>query len=259
VQGSESKGCDNCHRYSGLRSIALLWRDSGGGTSLDPVQITVKVFGGLKALAERDTFTLEVPTGATVADALASLHWFDDEVPLVVAVNREYADRSRRLEPDDEIALIPPVSGGAQDAPPNLAEQIHVEMTDRAIDEGTLREYVLDPRAGAIVAFTGITREVPALEYEAYAEMAEAEIRAIASQALNRHGLCRVAVAHRHGTVKLSEASVAIAVSSPHRAEAFAGAREIIDELKLRAPIWKREEDRWLPGHLPEPRSGAST
>jgi MoaE-MoaD fusion protein len=216
---------------------------------------TVKVFGRLKALAGGEEFTLELAERATVRDALAALAWVDDDTGLAVAVNREYADRSKVLEPGDEIALIPPVSGGAPLEDLGQGPPIQVEITAGPIDQAALCAFVIDPRAGAVVTFTGITREVPALEYEAYAEMARAEIAKLAESARSRHRLCRVAVAHRHGTVKLSETSVAIAVSAPHRGEAFAGAREIIDELKLRAPIWKREQDKWLPGHLPSAES----
>ena len=101
------------------------------------------------------------------------------------------------------------------------------------------------------MTFLGVTREVPALEYEAYAEMAVAKIREIAAAAATRHGLCAVAVEHRIGTVPLSEPSVVIAVSAPHRAEAFAGAREIIDTLKAEVPIWKQEEGEWAKGAAP--------
>ncbi len=102
-----------------------------------------------------------------------------------------------------------------------------------------------------MVTFLGVTREVPALEYEAYTEMAQAKVQQIAAAAAERHGLCAVAVEHRTGTVPLSEPSVVIAVSAPHRAAAFAGAREIIDALKLQAPIWKREEGEWVSGSAP--------
>jgi molybdopterin synthase catalytic subunit len=100
---------------------------------------------------------------------------------------------------------------------------------------------VRDPGAGAVVCFEGVTREVPSLEYEAYAEMAEPKLRAIAEEEAERHGLCAVAVQHRVGTVTLSEPSVIVAASAPHRGEAFAGARAVIDRLKAEAPIWKVE------------------
>jgi len=98
-----------------------------------------------------------------------------------------------------------------------------------------------------------VTREVAELEYEAYPEMAEPQMAEIVARAVERHGLCAAAAEHRVGTVPLSEPSVAIAVSAPHREAAFAGAREIIDELKARVPIWKKEEGEWVPGVTPQP------
>jgi molybdopterin synthase catalytic subunit len=110
---------------------------------------------------------------------------------------------------------------------------------------------VADPRAGAVVSFQGVTREVDSLDYEAYAEMAEPKIEEIATATAARYQLCAVAVEHRIGRVLLSEPSVVIAASAPHREEAFAGAREIIDALKEQVPIWKREQGEWAPGHAP--------
>ena len=112
-----------------------------------------------------------------------------------------------------------------------------------------------DPRAGAVVTFQGVTRDVERLEYEAYAEMAEPRIEAILREAIERHGLCAAAAEHRVGTVPLSEPSVLVAVSAPHRGEAFAAAREVIDRIKAEAPIWKKEieggEERWVEGTAP--------
>jgi MoaE-MoaD fusion protein len=118
-----------------------------------------------------------------------------------------------------------------------------------------LAERVRDARAGAVVTFSGVTREVERLEYEAYAEMAEERMAAIAAEAVERHGLCAAAVEHRVGDVPRSEPSVIVAVSAPHRGEAFAGAREIIDRVKAEAPIWKKEIEgergRWVEGSPP--------
>lgn len=119
---------------------------------------------------------------------------------------------------------------------------MYVAISDRPLDAAAVAARVVDVRAGAVITFAGVTREVPALEYEAYAEMAAETIRELAAAAQARHGLCAVAVEHRVGIVELSQPSVVVAVSAPHRPEAFAGAREIIDELKARAPIWKREQ-----------------
>ncbi len=165
-----------------------------------------------------------------------------------MAVNHEYADDQQPLAPGDEVALIPPVSGGS-------VGSAHVRVTDGPLALEPLTELVRDPRAGAVVTFSGVTREVAALEYEAYREMAEREMDEIVQRAITRHGLCAAAAEHRTGTVALSEPSVIVAASAPHRGEAFAGAREIIDEIKARVPIWKREEGEWVPGATPRPRS----
>jgi molybdopterin synthase catalytic subunit len=110
---------------------------------------------------------------------------------------------------------------------------------------------VRDPRAGAVVVFEGVTRDVGWLDYEAYVEMATEQITAIVVAAVERHGLCAAAAEHRVGRVPLSEPSVIVAVSAAHRGEAFAGAREIIDAIKARAPIWKTEEGEWVEGAPP--------
>jgi molybdopterin synthase catalytic subunit len=129
------------------------------------------------------------------------------------------------------------------------------QVTGQPLDVATLSALVRDPRAGAVVCFEGVTREVERLEYEAYAEMAEPRLRAICAEEAARHGLCAVAVTHRIGTVPLSEPSVIVAASAPHRGEAFAGARAVIDRVKAEAPIWKKEVDggdeRWVEGTLP--------
>jgi molybdopterin synthase catalytic subunit len=102
------------------------------------------------------------------------------------------------------------------------------------------------------VTFHGVTREVPELQYEAYAPMAEAKIAEIVAAAIERHGLCAAAAEHRVGAVALSEPSVIVAASAPHRDAAFAGAREIIDEIKANVPIWKKEEGEWVKGTTPQ-------
>jgi molybdopterin synthase catalytic subunit len=213
------------------------------------MNVTVRLFAGLRERAGRDEVALELPDGALVSDALARMSDLIDGVPVVMAVNQEYADDGRRLASGDELALIPPVSGGSVGV-------AHVRVTDQPLALDPLVARVRDPRAGAVVTFTGVTREVAELHYEAYVEMAERHMERIVAEAIERHGLCAAAAEHRIGAVPLSEASVAIAVSAPHRGEAFAGAREIIDEIKARAPIWKREEGEWVPGSQPRRPGG---
>jgi MoaE-MoaD fusion protein len=211
--------------------------------------VHVRLFAALRERAGRDAIDLELPDGALVSDALAAVDDLARDLPLVLAVNREYASRGDALSPGDELALIPPVSGGAATAP-------HVAVRAEPLSLDALAAAVRDPRAGAVVTFSGVTREVDHLDYEAYAEMAAEQIEAIVAAAIERHGLCRAAAEHRVGRVARSEASVIVAASAPHRAEAFAGAREIIDEVKRRAPIWKREEGEWVRGHAPPTKDG---
>ncbi|MFZ0091803.1 MAG: molybdenum cofactor biosynthesis protein MoaE [Solirubrobacteraceae bacterium] len=208
------------------------------------MNVTIRLFAGLRERAGTDRVSLELPDGARVGDALARMGDLVGDMPVVMAVNQEYADDGQCLAAGDELALIPPVSGGS-------VGTAHVRVTSDPLALDPLVALVSDVRAGAVVTFTGVTREVSELDYEAYVPMAEREITRIVEDAIERHGLCAAAAAHRIGVVPLSEPSVAIAVSAPHRAAAFAGARLIIDEVKARAPIWKKEEGDWVRGSRP--------
>jgi molybdopterin synthase catalytic subunit len=160
-----------------------------------------------------------------------------------MAVNHEYATPETPLSPGDELALVPPVSGGAG---------VHALVRAEPLSLDAVAAAVRSPRAGAVVTFSGVTRDVAFLDYEAYVAMAEPKIAAIVETAIARHALCAAAAEHRIGQVPRSEASVIVAASAPHRAAAFAGAREIIDAIKAQAPIWKREEGEWVKGTVPE-------
>jgi MoaE-MoaD fusion protein len=216
------------------------------------MRVSVRLFAGLRERAGTDRLEVELPEDARVADVLAAMAsnpvgaLRDREC--VVAVNREYARADEPVRAGDEIALVPPVSGGSDAVR-------HVRVTAEPLDLAALADAVRDPRAGAVVLFEGVTREVPELDYEAYAEMAHAKIEAIAREEAERHGLCAVAIEHRTGTVPLSQPSVIVAASAPHRGEAFAGARALIDRVKAEAPIWKVEVDgadrRRVEGTLP--------
>ena len=221
--------------------------------------VRIRVFAMLRERAGRDELELELEDGATVGAALQALEAMPElgdlmaRMPLVVAVNREYAPAGRRLRADDEIALIPPVSGGEEEPPP-----VHARVTREALSVYALTRAVSRPGAGAVVSFQGQTREVPRLDYEAYAPMAEERIRSVLLDCIERHGLEAAAAEHRVGTVALGESSVIVAVSAAHRAEAFAGAREAIDRIKAEAPIWKKEvatggHERWIAGSPPLP------
>lgn len=215
--------------------------------------VKVRLFAMLRERAGREWVELELGEGATVADALAQLRDEDslgdlvERLPVRMAVNRAYADEATALAPGDELALVPPVSGGA---PP------HARVSAEPLSAEALSRAVADPAAGAVVCFQGVTREVPRLDYEAYAEMAEERMRQILAEAIERHGLRAAAAEHRVGEVPLGEPAVVVAVSAPHREEAFAGAREAIDRIKAEAPIWKREvgadgRAEWVEGTAP--------
>jgi MoaE-MoaD fusion protein len=211
------------------------------------MNVSVRLFAGLRERAGRERIEVELPDGAVVRDLLAVMDLQPGQC--VVAINREYVRADAPIGAGDEVALIPPVSGGES---PVRA----VRVTDEPLDLAALSAVVRDSRAGAVVCFEGVTRDVPTLEYEAYAEMAAERLRAIAEEEAARHGLCAVAVEHRVGTVPLSQPSVIVAVSAGHRGEAFAGARAVIDRVKSEAPIWKVEvaEDGTqtrVPGALP--------
>jgi molybdopterin synthase catalytic subunit len=206
------------------------------------VRVTVRLFAGLRERAGTGLRELELPDGTTVGDVYAALALGDEPSGLSYAVNREYAERGAELRDGDEVALLTPVSGGA-------GEPL-VLLGPEPIDLGRLIAHVGGPDAGAIATFTGTVRdsardrEVVDLEYEAYPGMAEQEIARIARAALADHGCLRAAIAHRTGVVGVGEASVGIAISSAHRAPAFAACQQAIDTLKVTVPIWKKERYR---------------
>jgi MoaE-MoaD fusion protein len=208
--------------------------------------VTVRLFAGLRERAGRDRVEVELPDGAVVSDLLAALEVAPRSC--VVAINREYADEQALVRAGDEVALVPPVSGGA-----GVVRAVRV--TGEALDLAGVAAAVRDPSAGAVVLFEGVTREVPELDYEAYAEMAAEKLRAIGEEVAAAHGLSAVALEHRTGTVPLGEPSVIVAASAPHRGAAFDGARAVVDRVKAEAPIWKVEVTdagrRRVEGRLP--------
>jgi MoaE-MoaD fusion protein len=212
------------------------------------VEVTVRLFAVLRERAGASEVKLELPDGARVRDAIESLADVTAGVPVVMAVNREYADEDSVLAADDELALVPPVSGGE-------TVLVHARITPDPLSLDALAGLVRNPAAGAVVVFEGVTREVEALEYEAYTEMAEEKMRAIVSAVKDEYGLTAIAAEHRVGLVPLSQPSVIVAASAPHRGEAFAGARDAIDRIKAEAPIWKKEIEGgaggWVDGTVP--------
>ena len=197
------------------------------------MRITVRLFAGLRERAGWSRRELEGVT--RVADVWAALDLGDEPPGLAYAVNREYADRDRELADGDEVALIPPVSGGA------------FLLSAEPLDLRAVVQEVQRNEAGAIATFVGTTRRhsrgrsVLYLDYEAYPEMAEQMMRGLAATLKEKHDLCEVAIHHRIGRVDIGEPSVAIAVSAPHRHAALEACREAIDTLKETIPLWKKE------------------
>jgi molybdopterin synthase catalytic subunit/molybdopterin converting factor small subunit len=199
------------------------------------MRVTVRLFAGLRERAGTGTRDLELPVGARVQDVWTSLDLGDEPPGLAYAVNRAYVERNEALSEGDEVAVIPPVSGG------------DFRLTRDPIDLAAVVAEVEDERAGAVATFIGTVRlesrgrRVIRLEYEAYEGMAEQVMAEIAGELTKRYDLCGVAITHRIGVCALGEASVAIAVSAPHRQEALAACGDAIDTLKQTVPLWKKE------------------
>lgn len=197
------------------------------------MHVTVRLFAGLRERAGRATVELEGVT--RTADVWAALDLGDEPPGLLYAVNREYAEPSRELHDGDEVALIPPVSGGA------------FRISEEPLDLRAAVAEVETADAGAVATFVGTVRRrsrgrgVLYLEYEAYEEMAEQMLHALAQELKTKHELSEVAIHHRVGRVEIGEPSVVIAVSAPHRAAALDACREAIDTLKETVPLWKKE------------------
>lgn len=209
------------------------------------MNIRVKLFASLREAAGRTTIDLTLPDDATVADALAAL---DGQLRLTargtrvaLAVNRRYVEPDAGLRDGDELALLPPVSGGQE-----TARLFEVTAAPISLDDVATR--VRAPAHGAITVFAGVVRgETGALttdylEYEAYPEMAEAVFAQIADEVRQRWPVVTaVAIVHRSGRMEVGEASVVIAVAAAHRADTFDACHYAIDRLKAIAPIWKKE------------------
>ena len=199
------------------------------------MRVRIRLFAGLRERAGAGSLDVDVPDGATVADVWPLLELGDEPAGLLYARNRMYVEPTEALQADDEVAVIPPVSGGDF----RLSEERL--SVDAAVAE------VRDDAAGAIATFVGTTRahsrgrDVIHLEYEAYEGMAEQVMAELGARLAERHELCQVAIHHRTGRVEIGETSVVIAVSAPHRAAALAACHEAIDELKVSVPLWKKE------------------
>jgi molybdopterin converting factor subunit 1 len=199
------------------------------------VKVTVRLFAGLRERAGTAERELDLAEGSRAGDAWNELDLGAEPPGLLLAVNRGYVDHDHELSEGDEVAFIPPVSGGA------------FRLTKDPIDVDAVVAEVADERAGAIATFLGTTRShsrgrtVLHLDYEAYEGMAEQVMEELAATLKSKHELCEVAITHRVGRVGIGETSVAIAVSAPHRHAALAACQEAIDTLKETVPLWKKE------------------
>lgn len=220
------------------------------------MRVDVRLFASYREAAGVGRFDLELPAGATVRDAVARIAERHPGVPagdrIVMARNREYVDADTSLADGDELALIPPVSGGA------TASRPRVLVSEAPLSVDAVLDAVRSPGHGGLVVFIGTVRDrsrgqaVTRLDYEAYPEMAEAKMREIAERLERDHG-ARVAMHHRVGTLAIGEAAVVVAAGAAHRDAAFAAARAAIDELKSIVPIWKKEHTAdgavWIDDH----------
>ncbi|HEY8407592.1 MAG TPA: molybdenum cofactor biosynthesis protein MoaE [Gaiellaceae bacterium] len=199
------------------------------------MRVSVRLFAGLRERA--GVGRLELDDVERAGDVWARLDLGDEPGGLLYAVNREYVERSHELRDGDEVALIPPVSGGDNE----------FVITAEPLEVGRVVAAVERDEAGGIASFVGTVRrssrgrDVQFLEYEAFEEMAEPMLRQLAATLTEKHGLSAVAIHHRIGRVEIGEPSVVIAVSAPHRAAALDACREAIDTLKETIPLWKKE------------------
>jgi len=214
------------------------------------MQVRVLFFGVLKDLAGKASDSISLPENATLGDVLSH---YEEVIPrltetassLAMSVNQEYAGPATRLRPGDEVALLPPVSGGV-DADAARRSQ-HAAIIRERIETVSLLEGIKRPEDGAAVVFEGIVRNHTRgrrtlyLDYEAYEEMALKQMEELAARALAEFKIRDVAIVHRLGRLEIGETSVLIAVASAHRAAAFEACRWLIDTLKRTVPIWKKE------------------
>ena len=197
--------------------------------------MVVRLFAGLRERAGTGERQLEVAEGARLGDVWAALALGDEPPGLLYALNKRYAEPDTALNDGDEVALIPPVSGGA------------FRLSEQPLDPAAVVAEVRSDQAGAVATFIGTTRAssrgrtVRYLEYEAYGGMAEEVMADLAEELTDRYDLCEVAIAHRTGRVDVGGLSVVIAVSAPHRADALSACRDAIDRLKEIVPLWKKE------------------
>lgn len=213
------------------------------------MQVRVLFFGVLRELAGKSSDSLQLPDGGSVRDVIAR---YESEIPelkkhlssIALAVNEQYVSPETRLKANDEVAFLPPVSGGTES--PAIARH-YSTITRDTINPQRVVDSLKRGEDGAALAFEGIVRNQTRgrktlyLDYEAYEPMALQEMEALAREALSKFEIRDVAIVHRLGRLQIGETSVLIAVASAHRAAAFDACRWLIDTLKRKVPIWKKE------------------
>ncbi len=215
------------------------------------MQVRVLFFGALRDLSGRAADSLSLPEGSTLADLVSH---YEQKIPklkqflpsLALSLNQQYAQTDSVLHDQDEVALLPPVSGG-NSAPEREILPVRGFLTRERIRTDELARALQNPEDGAVVVFEGVVRNNTRgrrtlyLDYEAYEAMAAQELQKLADQACEKFAVREVQIAHRLGRLEIGETSVAIIVCSAHRGAAFDACRWTIDTLKKTVPIWKKE------------------
>ena len=218
------------------------------------MQVRILFFGMLKDLAGRGSDLLSLPEHATLGDVFTH---YEALIPrlgklaasIAISVNQEFAGPDSKLKDGDEIAFLPPVSGGLQDPESDMPAtgSRHSSIVRERIDAQAVLAELKQPTDGAAVVFEGVVRDNTRgrrtlyLDYEAYEEMALKQMDVLAEQSLRQFSIRDVALVHRLGRLEIGETSVLIVVASAHRAAAFGSCRWLIDTLKRTVPIWKKE------------------
>jgi molybdopterin synthase catalytic subunit len=215
------------------------------------MQVRVLYYGMLRDIAGRDAESVELPEGSRAGDLFALLaerlpRLQDFRGAIAMSVNLEYAEPGAALQDNDEVALVPPVSGGSPDATAPLVSE-HASLVHAAIDTATIAASVRQPADGAVATFDGIVRDNSRgrralyLDYSAYEAMALKQMEELAQRALAEFAIREVRLVHRIGRLQIGESSVFIVVAAAHRAAAFDACRWLIDTLKKTVPVWKKE------------------
>lgn len=229
------------------------------------MQVRVRLFAGLRDIVGGDITERFEAERVTVADLRTRLEESQPRLKpfltgVAIAVNEDYIlEDTQELKDGDTVALVPPIAGGGNETPP-------FRVTAEPLQPRALRDAVITPASGAAVVFEGVVRNhhegraVIRLEYEAYAEMAERQLRAVAEEVLAEYRdreVHAIAAHHRVGSLEVGETSLVVAVSAAHREDAFAAALRTVDRIKETVPVWKKEfgpdGSRWQEGVPPKP------